>query len=272
VEKSWVPVARKEIADYMFSTGFNGRFYSDRWHLEIESVMSECSVSMKAGVEKHIQDFVSQGCDSRCLRIVLLMARDIHVFGMPSPAPPDRFTKLARQMRRLSYEISLIEFPGLLAVLNETERRKRLQCLKALGMQAPIDTGGDSVEFVQGELPLLLQHRAFAYDEWARLASDRAVPKNSRCAGLARVFVASYVKYATRKTHYPQVLEMLRYARLDYCSTEQLSKEVLEFERNYPRSYAKLKSVFEKFDPNPSLATPVSSGKHPMTKVSKRRR
>ena len=64
------------------------------------------------------------------------------------------------------------------------------------------------------------------------------------------------MKYATGKTYFPRVLELLNSAGFDIRNVTQLSRELKEFESDYPRSKAKLKLEFEKIDANHAIARP----------------
>lgn len=226
-------MTRKELADYIFAVVFStGPFENG------DETYSEYDFPPDVAGDKLIAPLVSAGCDRKCLLMVLDKAVDIY-FQSVRFAPAKALKSLAHKMRRIAKAISKAEVPGFLTILGELSDRKRHP--RVDGPSRRNDVKEVHGMFMGSELAWLLEDQASLYEEWILLAADHVLPKDYGTLRLARVCVAWYVKFATGKTYFPEVLELLRGAGLGNCSTTQLSRELQEFESDYPRCYAKLK-------------------------------
>jgi hypothetical protein len=155
-------------------------------------------------------------------------------------------------MRRIAKEIRRVEVPGFRAVLEELDDRKRHPHFNFKGTTPRIESG----PYGESELAQYLEDQASLYDEWTHLASQNVLPKDFGTLRLARICVAWYVKYATGKTYFPEVLKLLKRVGLGGdCSTTQLSRELKEFESNYTRCCARLKLFVQEAESHIALSS-----------------
>jgi hypothetical protein len=117
--------------------------------------------------------------------------------------------------------------------------------------------GVSKVQLAETVLRPLLYYRASVYEYWAQLAFQLLIPRGFSSARAAHVFLASYVKYATLKSCFREVVRLLECARLNVSSPTQLSRELKEFESDYPRSKAKIKLMFQKLHHQHAIARPA---------------
>jgi len=231
-------MSRTEIEDGMFAMVFSSGIFDDGTELYAE-------YDFPPGVagDKHIAPLVSRGCGSKCLLIILDKAVDIHLKSL-SLAPAKTLGNLANKMRRIAKKIREVEVPCFLAILEELQDRKRHPYVEGTKLRTDFGT------YRESDLAESLEEQAFLYDEWTRLASQNVLPKAVGTPRLARMCVAWYVKYATRKTYFPEVLKLLKCVGLGEFSTTQLSRELKSFESDYPRCCARLKLFVQEAESN----------------------
>jgi hypothetical protein len=232
---------RKEIADQMLWMAIP--FYTEaREHTR--------SIPMGKSEEylEETKRFVSKGCDPKALKAVLDLAAALkqrhgtHVSKVPKAKA---LKALAKRMRRLAKDIRTIERSPFLTILDQKETAKFYAETK-LNMELVDDL---STTFPYVALPKWLEKRATMYEEWLRLASQNIPPKDIGLTRLGRVCLAMYVKYATGRTFFPEVLKLLELANFEQCTPAQLSREIKEFETDYPWSCIVLLGQFKMLHP-----------------------
>jgi hypothetical protein len=233
---------RREIADWMLLGAIP--FYT-------EARQQTRSILMGKGQEyvDAVHRLVLKGCDPIALHTVLDLGEALkqRVLDHKVPKVPNAKTlkALAKRMRGLAKDIGAIERSRFLTILNRKEAAKFYAETK-LNMELVDDL---STTFPYVALPKWLEKRASMYEEWLRLASQKVPPKAVGLAKLSRVCVSLYVKYATSRTFFPEVLNLLELANLGQCSPTQLSRETKDFETDYPLSCSSLVGQFQMLHP-----------------------
>ena len=204
---------------------------------------------------EHLLDFFAKkGCSHASLRRALQMAQTMkdRAWNEPSRLSAPRAEKVratALKMKRLASEIRQREENGFMSILNQ-EETKRLREQTGWGPEEIEDL---SLALPHLALPKWLERRAGMYEEWLRLAARKIPPKGPGLSRIGHICPALYVKFATNRTYYPQVANLLECAGLGSIHPIQLSREVKEFEENYLYSRLQLMMQFRLMDRKPPL-------------------
>jgi len=233
---------RRKIADHMFLMAIP---YYTKVRRPIRPFWTESEEKLMGlkECEKRADEYfctiaylVAMGCDHRSLHVVLDLAAAINEKdGRRSVPKANTVKSLAKRMKRLAGDIKAAECTHFLTVLNQQEAAK---------WRSETGLGSEDIEDLSQTFPFMaipkwLEKRASMYDEWSRLASQGLAFDR-----LGRACVAMYVKYATGKTFFPEVLKLLELRNFGRFTATQLSRETKEFETGYPWSCGYLETQF----------------------------
>ena len=230
---------RREIADRTFFMAIPFYTEASQHSRPILKGKDEEYLAATAGL-------VSKGCDRESLSVILDLAAAIKLNEGKCSLPKAKAVKsLTSRMKRLAKDIRAAELTHFMFIVNEQET-------------GYTDLGPDEFEDLSLTYPFLalpkwLEMRASMYDQWSRLASQKVLPKDFGVARLARVCVALYVQYATGRTYFPKVLNLLKSAGFEVCNATQLSREVKEFETGYTWCRDWLKAQFAELGRDPFI-------------------
>jgi hypothetical protein len=242
---------RRRIADGIVAAGMVLFGVQENW---------DSYFVLKQSGTKHMDRLVSKNCDRRSLHIILstldyMRQRDPD-FWIPRLK---RVESVSKKMRGLAEEIANIEISGFMGGFDREE----------IGLGAKTGSWPKDMAHPYMFLPKWLNSRAAMYDRWCPLAIEKIPPKTICFNRLGRVCVVLYVKYATGRTYFPEVLQLMHSAGFTFPNAAQISREVKEFECDYPRCCEDLKGWFKMIDPDPSNRKSSNNRRGPKPTESK---
>jgi hypothetical protein len=229
---------RREIADRLF-------FMAMPFYAEVRQHSHEILKGWKENYMAAVACLVSKGCDRESLSVILDLSAAIKLNEDKYKVPSAKKVKtLTNRMRRLARDIRAAEFTHFMFIVNEQETG-----YADFGPDNEMEDVSLTDPFLT--LPKWLEKRASMYEEWSRLVSRKVPPKDRGVAHLSRVCLALYVQYATKKTYFPEVVNLLECVNFGISGnykTTQLSREVKEFKTDSSWCYEWLKTQFEELE------------------------
>jgi hypothetical protein len=185
---------------------------------------------------------ISKGCDRESLNVVLNLAAAMQLNdGNYSARRPRAVNGLSLRMRRLAKDIRSAELTQFMFLVDEQETGPDFD---------PFEDRTLTFPFL--DIPRWLEKRAAMYKVWRHLASRNLSPKALKASQVARICVALYVKHATKRTWYPEVVKLLESVGLGnfgrHYKRTQLSRDVRKYETGCPKTCDWLEAQFEELD------------------------